>query len=382
MPTTHIFTVNPTTFNVHLNYMFAGTGKDGQAHQTGALADILGIRSEDNIIFYVTGWGFYGFFKPKNNDAIVFYESNKGQYLDKELGGKTLTYRLFIEESKLGVYESGVSEWDAIENPKYIKNSSIFKMQWSWIFKKLNANRGCTAITNDEFELLKGIIIHNKNKKLPPRDNYKFEDGGISISKEKFKYSGKTDILPRIEEELETINREEDLRILFTVRSGVDDLLNKVLRPKNYGLINFISNESICSFGEKKIDLIFFTKKEKCLLIELKNDFVCDEKIIGQIIGYARWISAYKRDLKEIVPILIVREPLELAPSKGCKYYKYLSKNDLKNNAPSEWYKSVIKNIQAAKVSTQKYKIKKMSGLRVYSFNTNQDNIFQGFDEL
>ena len=73
MPTTHIFTVNPTTFNVHLNYMFAGTGKDGQAHQPGALADILGVRGGDNIIFYVTGCGFYGFFKVKNKDNIVFY---------------------------------------------------------------------------------------------------------------------------------------------------------------------------------------------------------------------------------------------------------------------------------------------------------------------
>lgn len=296
------------------------------------------------------------------------------------MGGKTLTYRLFIEKSELGVYENGVSEWDAIENPKYIKNSSIFKMQWSWIFKKLSGNRGCTAVTNDEFELLKEIIINNK--KLSSRDNYKFEDGKICISKEKFEYNGNTDILPRTEEKLKTVNYEEDLRIFFTARSGSDHFLNKVLRPKDYGAINFISNETICSFGEKKIDLMFFTEKKKCLLIELKNDFVCDEKIIGQIIGYARWISAYKRDLKEIIPILIVREPSEIAPSKGCKYYKYLSNNDLKNNSPSGWYESVIKNIQAAKVNTKKYKIKKMSGLKIYSFNTNQDNIIQGFNEL
>jgi hypothetical protein len=57
--------------------MFAGTGKDGQAHQTGALADILGIRGEDNIIFYVTGCGFYGFFKPKNKDSMFFMKTTK-----------------------------------------------------------------------------------------------------------------------------------------------------------------------------------------------------------------------------------------------------------------------------------------------------------------
>jgi len=386
MPNTHIFTVNPTTFNVHLNYMFAGTGagitsKDSQAHQPGALADILGVRVGDNIIFYVTECGFYGFFKVKNKGNIVFYENHQGQYLDEELEGKTLTYRLLIEASEYGVYEKGVPEWDAIENPKYIESSSIFKMQWSWIFKKLKGNRGCTAITNDEFELLKRIIVHN-NKKLPVFHNYKFKDRKISICRERLEYKGNKDILPRSEVELRTINLEEDLRIFFTARVGIESILNEVLRPQDYGRVISIFNETICSFGEKKIDLMFFTEKKECLLIELKNDFSCDEKIINQIMGYARWVSSYKRDLRKIIPILIIREATEIAPSRGCKYFKYLTKNDLENNHPSEWYQDVIKNIQEAKISKEKYKIKKMYKLKIYSFNTNQDNIIQGFNEL
>jgi len=45
MASAHIFTVNPTTFNIHLNYMFAGTGAgregNSEPEQKGALADIF-----------------------------------------------------------------------------------------------------------------------------------------------------------------------------------------------------------------------------------------------------------------------------------------------------------------------------------------------------
>lgn len=80
---THILTVTEKTFKAHLNYMFIGTGKNDSPHQPSALADILGIRSGDNIIFYVMNVGF-GIFKAVNN---VFYEydANNPQYLGKRL---------------------------------------------------------------------------------------------------------------------------------------------------------------------------------------------------------------------------------------------------------------------------------------------------------
>lgn len=127
---THILTVDRTTFKVHLNYMFLGTGKDGAAHQTGAQIDILGIRPGDNIIFYVMNCGFFGIFKALGNVFYDFdsHEDQHPQYLHEALGSrKTLTYRMAIEPYE--VYEDSLSEWNMMENPSLIKDQSIFNLQ-------------------------------------------------------------------------------------------------------------------------------------------------------------------------------------------------------------------------------------------------------------
>jgi len=288
MASTHILTVNSQTFNVHLNYMFAGTGKDGAEHQPGALADILGIRPRDNILFYVMGYGFYGFFVAKSaGERLVFYESPEGQYLDDELGRKTLTYRFFIEPSPYGVYKYGVSEWDAIENPRNVAKQSVLNMQWTWIFKKSKAGRGCVAIPAEEFLLLMSII-KNGNEGVPYSKQYSFSDGEISPEKQPHEYLGETSRAPLLHSNWGKIAREEDLRIFFSADAGLDAILNGVLKPREHGSISYIANEVKCSFGMRSIDLLFLTDLKKCLLVELKNKFVCAKSMLDQMTGYAR----------------------------------------------------------------------------------------------
>lgn len=383
MPTTHVLTVNPTTFKIHLNYMFGGTGQDGVEHNGGALADIFGIREGDTILFYVTGNGFYGFFEPKVNEtgSIVFYEKSSNQYLDSELGSKTLTYRLFIKPSEFGVYSLGVREWDAIENPNQIKDHSVYNMQWSWIFKKLSGNRGCTAITPEEFELLKSILVSN-NRKLGSIDAYDFDNGMIHEKSVATTYMGNFDVVPRTEKSLKTIRLEEDLRICFTALAGKDKMLDAILDETKNGKISFISNETKCSFGEKSIDLMFFTDQNKCILIELKNSFDITNNIINQVSGYARWISSYKINLNEIIPILVIREA-DLVPktSRG-KYYKFLTPKDKDKNVLSPWYSDKIMEMKEAVSKFSSFKEKKVSELKIFSFTTDVNNELQGFTQI
>ncbi len=265
MSTNHIFTVNEATFNIHLNYMFAGTGKDGEEHQNGALCDILGVRPGDNVIFYVIKRGFYGLFQIK--DGMVFYEHPTNQYLDDKLAGKTLTYRVAIQPHPDGVYSRGVPEWTAIEDPQKIIANSIFNMQWGWIFKKLGGNRGCTAIPNDEYELLKNIITQG-NAGVDTTSGLGFSNDEIVTIPKSMEYKGNTKISPREIERIFTIEREEDLRMFFTSQLGINKLLDKVINPEQNGKVVFIANELICSFGEKKIDLMLITDQNKCFLID------------------------------------------------------------------------------------------------------------------
>ena len=386
MASAHIFTVDPTTFNTHLSYMFAGTGagreEEGRVEQKGALADILGVRDGDDVLFYVAGRGFYGFFKAKQSgSSVVFYEAPENQYLDDDLGGKTLTYRLFIEPSGYGVYRVGVDEWDAIENPENIEDKSVLKMQWSWIFKKLKGGRGCTAIPKEEFDLLRRIVTSN-NDELEDTPCYKFVDGEILPSNNRLEYRGDTTVSPVLSGNLKKIEQEADLRILFSAKGGVDEILDEILKPEEYGQITYLSNESKCSFGMRSIDLLFLTETNKCLLIELKNNFVCNDTIVEQMSGYARWLSSYKPYLEEIVPILIIKEP-RLYPKRGFGYkFKYLSKKDCQDEKVSPWYQNVVNRIQAAKKRISDYRVGKMSRLKVYQFNTDEGNILRSFSSL
>lgn len=368
----HIFTVNEKTFKVHLNYMFAGTGKEGADHQIGALADISSVREGDIICFYVMNKGFFGFFKAKGKP---FYENRKNQYLYSELD-KNLTYRVLIEPYK--VFENHKSEWNVIENPKYIEDQSIYNMQWSWIFKKLNANRGCLSIDNYEFELLEKIISTD-NTILTNSKNYDYFKGKIVNHSKLIEYEADTSKGLRNNRQL---NREEDLRVLFTSGYDENEVLNKVLKPEEYGKINFISNEVLCSFSERKLDIVLGTDKNVCLLIELKNDFIYNKSIYNQIKEYSRWISAYKIKYKQITPILIIKEARELSLRKNSKFFKYLSKKDVRNNVLSPWYQNIVSEINNAKLKLKNEKIDKLNDLKVYVFTTNQENELSDFKEI
>lgn len=368
----HIFTVNERTFKIHLNYMFAGTGKDGAAHQTGALADISGIREGDKICFYVMNKGFFGFFKAKGNP---FFENYKNQYLDIELG-KTLTYRIFLVPYK--IYESGKSEWDVLQNPDYIKDKSIYNMQWSWIFKKLNANRGCLSIDTLEEELLENIISAN-NVLLSSTNNYDYLNGKIINCDAVKIYEGDSSKKVR---ESSKINIEEDLKILFVSMANENKILDQVLNIEANGKVNFISNEFLCSFSERKLDLAFGTEEDHCILIELKNEFIYNYKIYNQLKEYSRYISNYKIFYKKIIPILIIRDARLISVKKNSKYYKYLSKSNMENNITSDWYSNIIANILDAKNKLKLENIKGLEELQVFSFSVNKNNELQQFKKI
>jgi len=379
---THILTVTETTFKIHLKYMFIGTGRNGYSHQNGALADILSIRENDNIIFYVMNVGFFGIFKAVGS---VFYDYNSyqnhhPQYLNDYLDNKTLTYRMKIEA--LEVYQDPISEWDMMENPNNIQNQSIYNMQWSWIFKKLNAARGCLSLDNHEFTLFKNILIAN-NQRLNNGLNYNYTNRLISLLNDGTVYDTScTTCSPRTDDVINKIDKEEDLRILFTAQSGNHNTLNQVLQPNNNGNINLISNEILCSFSERKMDLLFGTDQNKCLLIELKNEFIFNTGIYNQIKEYSRWISAYKINYINIIPILIIKEARILPKRRGSKYFKYLSRTNRNNNVVSYWYQSILNEISQAKINLQNENIDRVDDLQVYIFNTDENNTLVSFESI
>jgi len=61
------------------------------------------------------------------------------------------------------VYPIGVTEWEALDEIKYIQSPN--QMLWSLIYRKLRANRGNTMITIYESERLIKLIKDKNNSK-------------------------------------------------------------------------------------------------------------------------------------------------------------------------------------------------------------------------
>lgn len=384
----HIFTVNEETFKVHLEYMFAGTWSwnwdEWQNHQLWALTDILAIKPWDNVLFYVIWLWFYWVFKiisfNEYSNKCVFYEYPLNQNFSTELNGKTLTYRTRITYNQIWVYKRWISEWDMIENPINIKWKSILNMQWSWIFKKLKANRWCLTIPDDEFNLMIEILKNN-NDKLDNSFNYTFINWNISILNDNnFNYPNINEDNSNIEiyNNISVINQEIDLRKFFTFNSRVNNsLINFVIKWD----INSVLNEIKCSFWDKSIDLLINTKENYCYLIELKNDFIYNESIFNQLYWYSRWISSYK-EYQIIKPILILKSPKLVSKRKWWIYYKYLSEEDKNNNITSEWYNELINKLKDWKKKLKESWISNLEDLKVFLFETDENNNLTNFINL
>jgi len=150
METTHVFIVDTTTFRLHLEYLFAGTGAkdsivDFNARSTTKLqrstednlvamiADAQRVRAGDYVIFYVqqnakqgiAEGKFYGIFKIK--DDLSFLDDNDQNQFLKAALAKSLTFRTLIVPYE--VYAKGVTEWEALDEIRNIQ--APYQMLWS-----------------------------------------------------------------------------------------------------------------------------------------------------------------------------------------------------------------------------------------------------------
>ncbi|OGY66397.1 MAG: DUF91 domain-containing protein [Candidatus Harrisonbacteria bacterium RIFCSPLOWO2_01_FULL_44_18] len=338
--TTHVFIVDSTTFKLHLEYLFAGTGaKDNRIdfnnnpntslHATtenmliGMIADGSRIRRGDQIIFYlqqefskkIFEGKFFGIFKAKN-DWSFLDNNDRQQYLKDELE-KSLTFRTLIEPYK--VYAEGVTEWEALDE---IKNmTSPNQMLWSLIYRKLKGNRGNTMITIYEAERLTQLI-RNKNNRTElncPNKVLSFdavEQKIVCLNERQRTYAGRQEeinLVPRLIAKYQAGNSfESHLQAYITknlgkgTNSGLDDLI------LNGAQIEWLGNEVSCGVGMQRIDVMpSAIKDEQRVLIPIELKAVeADERNIIQIQRYVDWIEQYYISNRQcdIQPVLVAKK--------------------------------------------------------------------------
>lgn len=359
--TTHVFIVDINTFKYHLEYLFAGTGAQDlyidfnnnsnsslnyaiENNLVSMISDSQRIRKGDYIIFYlqqnrakkVYEGKFYGIFKAKDNHSFLD-NNDKNQFLKQQLN-KSLTFRTMIEPYK--VYPIGVTEWEALDEIKYIQSPN--QMLWSLIYRKLRANRGNTMITIYESERLIKLIKDKNNSKTLNCNSLTFDTDKQEIIADnaKYNYTGRKEnvnILPRL------INKfsqgksfEPHLQAYIVQNIGIKTLNNlDNLLVNNYD-VEWIGNEVYCGVGMQKIDIMLSLIKEDERIIEpIELKSVCaTPDIIFQIQRYIDWIEQYyiPNRISDIQPVIISKKISNKQSSNYAQLINNLKNLNSKNN--------------------------------------------------
>lgn len=312
---THVFVVDKTTFKYHLEYLFAGTGaKDklssflndsninynstSERMLTGMIADISRIRVGDKIIFYLQATKnnqgmFFGVFKVKSNP---FFDENDSKNYLKKLLNKGLSFRVEIEPYQ--VFSQGITEHDYLDSLSGKNHPS--DLCWSLIYRKLKGNRGCTMITDFEYEdLYNKLNIKNNGHSLNGQ-YFSFDSNlcQIILATNYFQYKGRRnslDILPRLKyKALNNYAFETHLQayIIQNLSSNIQ-LANLLLIPN---LKYWIGNEVSCGVGMQRIDIMINQETDTDVfirIVELKDESPYLEIITNQIPWYIEWVSNY-----------------------------------------------------------------------------------------
>jgi len=339
--TTHVFIVDSTTFKVHLEYLFAGTGaKDNRIDfngsrntnlyhttenmLTGMMADACRVRRGDQIIFYlqqdfskkIFEGKFYGIFTAKN-DWSFLDNNDERQYLKTELQ-KSLTFRTLINPLK--VYPEGVTEWEALDEIKNIQSPN--QMLWSLIYRKLKGNRGNTMITIYEAERLCQLIRDKNSRQELTIGNHKLS---FDIQSQKIvltgdalnNYAGRKeeiDISPRLIEKYRSGKSFEmhlQAYIVKNIGKGINTSLDWSVLGQNPDF-EWLGNEVSCGVGMQRIDVMISTYEndQRVLIpIELKS-VEADVTNAKQIQRYVDWIEQYYTPNRQsdIRPMLVSKK--------------------------------------------------------------------------
>jgi hypothetical protein len=337
MATTHVFIVDATTFPIHLQYLFAGTGAgdsviDFNNRSTSKLhygtennlvrmiADSQRIRKEDFVIFYlqqdprqgIYEGKFYGIFKAKED--LSFLDNNDTQqYLKKELV-KSLTFRTLLEPYE--IYPKGVTEWEALDEIKGMTSPN--QMLWSLIYRKLKGNRGNTMITIYESERLFKLLRDKNNRQILNAKNftYDFKSQEIIASTQRNNYSGRKEpinIFPRLENKYNNNKAFESHLQAYIVQNigrGTNQSLDKCLL--NGLQMEWLGNEVSCGVGMQRIDVAISLLKENSRIIsaiELKSVEASADTIF-QLQRYVDWLQQYylPNRVSDIQPVLVSKK--------------------------------------------------------------------------
>jgi len=264
----HVFIVNEDTLPIHLKYMFVGTGAGDKDNHISLLADMLRVKEDDFVFFYIEGnydkkGRFFGIFRAVDN-TVYHLKGEDAKHPDLP---KKLIYRKEIKPYR--VYQKGVLEWIALDKlPTYAK-----ELLWTLIYRKMKGKRGNTMLFPWEVERLISLIKDENNGQHLSGEHYTFDINRYEIIEEK-NNTYTHNIGNPVEVPLKDAKKSEthlQAYILQNLNIG-----NNTFYPDIFGKnIVWIGNEVFAGSGMQKIDILTIEKLDETeylyRIIELKH---------------------------------------------------------------------------------------------------------------
>jgi len=214
------------------------------------------------------------------------------------------------------VYPKGVTEWEALDEIKYIQSPN--QMLWSLIYRKLKGNRGNTMITIYESERLFKLLRDKNNRQTLSGDKFTFnvQTQEINQYNTTHNYTGrkeKINILPRLIKKYKD-NRAFETHLQAYIVQNIGRGTNKSLDTSLLNGLSFewLGNEVSCGVGMQRIDVMLSLVNGNIkivLPIELKSVEASTENVI-QIQRYVDWLEQYyiPNRISDIQPVLISKK--------------------------------------------------------------------------
>ncbi len=263
----HVFIVNENTLPIHLEYMFVGTSAGQKDNNISLLEDMLRVKENDFIFFYIEGkesqkGRFFGIFKALNNKVYHLVE-NSAKHPNLNI---KLIYRKEINPYK--AYSKGVLEWIALDKlPTYSK-----ELLWSLIYRKMKGHRGNTMLFPWEIEKLISLIEYENEGHYFSDQHFTFDKNTYQITPGNQTYFHK--IGEPIQLSLNDLKKSETHLQAYILQNL--SISNNTFLPEVFGKnIVWIGNEVFAGSSMQKIDIFIIEKIDEVeyiyRIIELKH---------------------------------------------------------------------------------------------------------------
>ena len=237
--------------------MFVGTGKSNTNFDIELWKDIVRLKPNDKIVFFVQSLKkFYGFFEVASNpffDANHYLQDGIMPFIEiKKSNGQInyikLQYRALIRP--FNVFQNGIDEFDLVD----ILPQSSKDVLWNVLYRKLKGTRGCSPLFESEFNTIFHKIATINNNQPLNSNSFTFSSGQMIPTNQNFVYTGTTTAL----------NIKQN--------------------------INWLGNEVYSGAGMQAMDILTIDNRNVFNIYEIKKDEI-PNNIIEQISKYINWLK-------------------------------------------------------------------------------------------